>query len=169
MNIQKPTCPQCKPRGGKLRDLFEKINYDVMNAGAESKVRTNNSSKAFIGNLHETRILKYVTTCTNYNMCQPAPSKMLVNLHQRQQGRTWRGEGRRVERNCSRRIQSHLIQHLSLKLSIFDLRTNCFTNNIQGVFFNWPPPEFAKCWPVSNWFQKNVRVPDWPPLWLKIV
>ena len=40
---------------------------------------------------------------------------------------------------------------------------------IQGDFFNWPPPEFAKCWPVSNWFQKNVRVPDWPPLWLKIV
>ena len=37
--------------------------------------------------------------------------------------------------------------------------------NIEGVFFNWPPPEFAKCWPVSNWFQKNVRVPDWPPLW----
>ena len=21
---------------------------------------------------------------------------------------------------------------------------------IQGVFFNWPHPEFAKCWPVSN-------------------
>ena len=21
---------------------------------------------------------------------------------------------------------------------------------IQGDFFNWPPPEFAKCWPVSN-------------------
>ena len=32
-------------------------------------------------------------------------------------------------------------------------------------FFNWASPEFAKCWPVSNWFQKNVRVPDWPPLW----
>ena len=23
----------------------------------------------------------------------------------------------------------------------------CF---LQGVFFNWPSPEFAKCWPVSN-------------------
>ena len=22
--------------------------------------------------------------------------------------------------------------------------------SIQGDFFNWPPPEFAKCWPVSN-------------------
>ena len=32
-----------------------------------------------------------------------------------------------------------------------------------GCFFNWASPEFAKCWPVSNWFQKNVRVPDWPP------
>ena len=21
---------------------------------------------------------------------------------------------------------------------------------LQGDFFNWPPPEFAKCWPVSN-------------------
>ena len=21
---------------------------------------------------------------------------------------------------------------------------------IQGVFFNWASPEFAKCWPVSN-------------------
>ena len=37
------------------------------------------------------------------------------------------------------------------------------------IFLTGPPPEFAKCWPVSNWFQKNVRVPDWPPLWLKIV
>ena len=35
--------------------------------------------------------------------------------------------------------------------------------NLQGGFFNWPPPEFAKCWPVSNWFKKNVRVPDFPP------
>ena len=34
---------------------------------------------------------------------------------------------------------------------------------IQGGFFNWPPLEFAKCWPVSNRFRKNVRVPDWPP------
>ena len=23
---------------------------------------------------------------------------------------------------------------------------------VQGGFFNWPPPEFAKCWPVSNRF-----------------
>ena len=34
---------------------------------------------------------------------------------------------------------------------------------IQGVFFNWAHPEFAKCRPVSNQFQKNDRVPDWPP------
>ena len=34
---------------------------------------------------------------------------------------------------------------------------------IQGVFYNRPPLEFAKCWPVSNWFWKNVRVPDCPP------
>ena len=37
---------------------------------------------------------------------------------------------------------------------------------IQGDFFNWASPEFAKCWLECNWFQKNVRVPDWPPfLW----
>ena len=35
--------------------------------------------------------------------------------------------------------------------------------NCTGCFFN--SAEFVKCWPVSNWFQKNVRVPDWPPLW----
>ena len=27
---------------------------------------------------------------------------------------------------------------------------------IQGDFFNWASPEFAKYWPVSDWFQKNV-------------
>ena len=25
------------------------------------------------------------------------------------------------------------------------------------VFFNWPPPEFAKCWPVSNRFRKESQ------------
>ena len=28
---------------------------------------------------------------------------------------------------------------------------------------------FAKCWPVSDWFQKNVEVPDGPPLGIKNV
>ena len=28
--------------------------------------------------------------------------------------------------------------------------------NIQGVFFNWASPEFAKCWPVSNQFKKKM-------------
>ena len=32
-----------------------------------------------------------------------------------------------------------------------------------GWFFNWPSPEFAKCWPVSNWFQKNVKSPRLAP------
>jgi hypothetical protein len=40
---------------------------------------------------------------------------------------------------------------------------------IQGDFFNWASPEFAKCWPVSNRFQKNVRVLDWPPLGIENV
>ena len=38
-----------------------------------------------------------------------------------------------------------------------------------GWFFNWPSPEFAKCWPESNWFQKNVRVQYWPPLGIENV
>ena len=45
-----------------------------------------------------------------------------------------------------------------------------YISNTYRVFFlTGPPPEFAKCWPVSNWFQKNVRVPDWPPPWSKNV
>ena len=40
---------------------------------------------------------------------------------------------------------------------------------LQGDFFNWASPEFAKCWPVSDLFQKNVNVPDWPPLGIKNV
>ena len=28
---------------------------------------------------------------------------------------------------------------------------------IQGDFFNWPPLEFAKCWPGSNRFRKNAK------------
>ena len=32
---------------------------------------------------------------------------------------------------------------------------------IYRVFFLTGPP--LKCWPVRNWFRKNVRVPDWPP------
>ena len=27
---------------------------------------------------------------------------------------------------------------------------------LQGVFFNWASPEFAKCWPVSNRFKKKT-------------
>ena len=39
-----------------------------------------------------------------------------------------------------------------------------FVTKYRVFFFNWASPEFAKCLPVSNWFKKNVRVPDWPPL-----
>ena len=34
--------------------------------------------------------------------------------------------------------------------------------NIQGDFFNWSYPDFAKCRPVNNHFQKFGRVQDWP-------
>ena len=43
-NNQEPTCPQCKPREEKLRDLLEKINYDVMYASAESEDRNQTSA-----------------------------------------------------------------------------------------------------------------------------
>ena len=43
-------------------------------------------------------------------------------------------------------------------------RNNASGRFVQGVFFNLAHPEFAKCRPVSNRFQKNDRVPDWPPL-----
>ena len=55
-------------------------------------------------------------------------------------------------------------------------RLSCISPTFAGVwpegndstyrvfFLTGPPPEFAKCWPVSNWFQKNIRVSDWPPL-----
>ena len=31
-------------------------------------------------------------------------------------------------------------------------------------FFTGPPPEFAKCRPVSNQFEKTLKVQDWPSL-----
>ena len=33
-----------------------------------------------------------------------------------------------------------------------------------GCFFNWASPEFAKCWPVSNWFKKKRQSPWLAPL-----
>ena len=39
------------------------------------------------------------------------------------------------------KIDIALVQsHMNLALTI----------NVNGDFFNWPPPEFAKCWPVSR-------------------
>ena len=34
--------------------------------------------------------------------------------------------------------------------SVKDINLLHQVHYIQGDFFNWPPPEFAKCWPVSN-------------------
>ena len=31
------------------------------------------------------------------------------------------------------------------------------------VFFHWASTEFAKCWAVSNRFQKNAKSPRLPP------
>ena len=40
--------------------------------------------------------------------------------------------------------------HIMLMSVIYDRCQSCMKEIIQGVFFNWAPPEFAKCWPVSN-------------------
>ena len=58
--------------------------------------------------------------------------------------------------SISRQFRSQYVLHCHNLLQIFH-------SNVQGGFFNWPPLEFAKCWPVSNRFRKNVRVPDRPP------
>ena len=33
---------------------------------------------------------------------------------------------------------------------VMEMKASPLLDHIQGVFFNWPPDEFAKCWPVSN-------------------
>ena len=30
-------------------------------------------------------------------------------------------------------------------------------NKYRVFFLTAPPPEFAKCWPVGNWFQKTLE------------
>ena len=57
-----------------------------------------------------------------------------------------------------------------MKHGLFSLCT-CFLHIwFYRVFvFNWASPEFGKCWPVSNWFQKNIRVLDWPPIGIENV
>ena len=49
----------------------------------------------------------------------------------------------------------------------YSVQPNTWPWLIQGVFFNWASPEFAKWWPVSNRFQNNV--PDWPLLGIENV
>ena len=44
-----------------------------------------------------------------------------------------------------------------------DTFLNILLYRYTGWFFNWPPPEFAKCWPVSNWFQKTLESQTGPP------
>ena len=41
---------------------------------------------------------------------------------------------------------------------------SCGTVIIQGDFFNWDSPEFAKCWSVSNWFKKTLESHTGPPM-----
>ena len=55
--------------------------------------------------------------------------------------------------------------HLLLDSEV-DYKLGCLTGrrfNIQGVFFNSPPPKISKCRPVTKFFQKKLEYPDWPP------
>ena len=44
------------------------------------------------------------------------------------------------------RLRTSLVSRLQTK-GLVIIFLCCF---LQGVFFNWPAPEFARCWPVSN-------------------
>ena len=47
-------------------------------------------------------------------------------------------------------IMNNVCAHTVIsQLCLALLDCNCILN-IQGGFFNWASPEFAKCWPVSN-------------------
>ena len=71
-------------------------------------------------------------------------------------------EGRTCWRNLGKVRSEFVVEEIS-KWELLVSDFTGFSYILQGDFFNCPPPEFAKCWLVSNWFQKNVRVPDWPP------
>ena len=63
-------------------------------------------------------------------------------------------------------LTSYLTQHISTLHALSSKTSTTFLfliDRYRVIFFNWASPEFAKCWPVSNRFQKDVRVPDWPP------
>ena len=59
--------------------------------------------------------------------------------------------------SCNILLNSPLIalQALRCLLQTQNTRTYSRQGEVQGVFFNWPSPEFAKCWPVSDQFQKK--------------
>ena len=52
---------------------------------------------------------------------------------------------------------------VKIEIILFINRNMNMKMKIQGDFFNWPPLEFAKCWPVSNRFRKNVKSPRLAP------
>ena len=71
---------------------------------------------------------------------------------------------------CKQNAPNHHCKPLHIPKGVYSLGREAPFQNVlvlQGVFFKWASPEFAKCWPVSNRFQKNVRVPDWPPLMIE--
>ena len=42
----------------------------------------------------------------------------------------------------------------------FSPQPSCEDRKIQGGFFNWPSPEFAKCWPVSKSSESQTGPPS---------
>ena len=79
--------------------------------------------------------------CLPWSNCFPQKSRRLLDTRSPCK---WCLDFRKI-------IASSVITQVCICQSIF----------IQGDFFNWASPEYDKCWPESDWFQK--KIPDWPP------
>ena len=61
--------------------------------------------------------------------------------------------------------RSSIMREPFFRWKLLKLITSSFVKEFvrTGCFFNCPPPEFAKCWLVSNRFRKNVKSPRLAP------
>ena len=134
----------------------------------EVLVNTHNCSNILIFciqlHLDWTLLTKYTTAYNQTNFVLKCIVEVLVNTQSRSTYNLHR------KQNLLPSEQTSNVEHLTWRTT-----NKCFNKqemgindisefDIQGDFLTAPlPPEFAKSWLVSNWFQKNVRVPDWPP------
>ena len=124
---------------------------------AKSRALTISSNMKFNRQLGDWLIPRHPTLqgCAN---CSILPSRM------REHGVSW--ENRKNMENNENTENMKKIENINqMTHTLFMIQNTQLM--IQGDFFNWASLEFAKCWPVSNQFQKNGRVPDWPPLMIE--